>query len=123
VIHSSVYINLPRDDFVEVETCGRNISDKGLFNTIQQFVRSNTVYGRIFLLGRPLADKFEDLVVKSGETTTYSAAFTIVQYMKLAAVLKLPAVGHVTHFHRQRYGCTQSLAQFERNIHEKALDY
>jgi hypothetical protein len=90
---------------------------------IKQFVRSNTVYGSIFLLGRPLAHKFEDLVVKSGETTTYSSAFTIVLYMKLAAVLKLLAVGHVTHFYRQRDWCTQSLAQFGRNIHKKALDY
>jgi hypothetical protein len=77
---------------------------------IKQFVRTNTVYGRIFLLGRTLVDKFEVLVVKSRETTRYSAACKTVLYMKLAAVLTLPADGHVTHFYRQRDG---------RNIYEK----
>jgi hypothetical protein len=90
---------------------------------IKQFVRYNTVHGRIFLQGRTLADKFEVLVVKSGETTTYSAAFTTVLYLKLAAVLKLPTVEHIPHCYRQRDGCRQSLAQFGRNIHEKAFDY
>jgi hypothetical protein len=32
----------------------------------EQFVRSNTVYGRILLRGRILADKFEVLVLQSG---------------------------------------------------------
>jgi len=33
---------------------------------IKQFDRSNTVYGKIFSLGRTVADKFEVLVMKSG---------------------------------------------------------
>jgi hypothetical protein len=67
-------------------------------------------------------NNFEVLVVKSGSTTC-SAAFTSVFYLKLVAVLKLLVVGHVNHSYRQRDGFTQSLAQFGRKIHEKALDF
>ena len=68
---------------------------KDYLTLIKQFVRSNTVYGRIFLLGRTRAVRFEVLVVRSEETATHSAAFTTVLYMKLVAVLKLPAGWHV----------------------------